>query len=367
MASLLAGLEVGDPPVDALPDSAVSPCRASRASADAAAAGVAAIKQLPDPPWVDWELVRRGQHLWVHHLGRAISALIGVLLQGFTIARFAEVLHAAGYAQSPLTTSMRYRSTLFFIIDWFLHPLDQPDSPARRGIYAVRCMHSFARRRTSHLFDRAAGEGMALSQYDLGEVLLGFSGVCLDIMETELEMGALPLRDRTAMVATWRLIGWHLGILDEFNVCSSVERLQRAFDDFMIFTPQRLLTCRESTHALQASAVAGFGKHMGTGEAYWAGFLGALQAGRYKECAYIRAQPRPCMVRLILARLRLAGRSDTVNASMRRSAILLREGARRQPALTDFLFKWVLPAVGFACDALVWRAYSMACAIAGKE
>jgi hypothetical protein len=258
MRKLLPGLEQGDEMADALPTALVSPCIRFRQAREPIPA-VKDVKQSPEPPWVDWNMVQRGQALWQQHLGRAVLALQAVLLQGFSIGRFAEVLYQAGYAQSPLTTAQRYKATGLIVTDWFRYPLDDPDSPARQGLYAVRFMHSFARRHTGHVFDRSRGEGIALSQYDLGEVLLGFTGACLAIMENDMGMGRFAPADREAMVHVWRLIGWHLGILDEFNVADSVERVDACWADYMEWTPLRLTTCRPPTHALQRSVMQGFG------------------------------------------------------------------------------------------------------------
>ncbi|CAK0830351.1 unnamed protein product, partial [Prorocentrum cordatum] len=148
MRRQLEGLAIGDAAVDELPDAAVAPCAAHRGAGSVmACAGTP--PQSPEPGWVDWDLVRRGQALWLENLGRAFLALTAALVQGFTIARFAEVLHHAGYAQSPLNSNRRYAATAFFITDWFRYPLDDPESFARRGIHTVRCMHSYARRKSA--------------------------------------------------------------------------------------------------------------------------------------------------------------------------------------------------------------------------
>jgi hypothetical protein len=56
------------------------------------------LEQSPEPAWVDWKLVRQGQELWLAHLGGVFTALNAALLQGFSIARFADVLCDSGYA-----------------------------------------------------------------------------------------------------------------------------------------------------------------------------------------------------------------------------------------------------------------------------
>lgn len=354
MAKLLPGLEIGDELVDGLPDAAVSPCRKfglqqpERFNA-----------QLPEPDWVDWTLVRRGQALWCQHLGRAIAALTAALLQGFTIARFAEVLFFAGYAQSPRTSMSRYQSTAFFIMDWFRFPLDDPSSVARQGIYTVRCMHSYSRRRSGHLFSRETGEGIPLSQYDLGEVLLGFSAVCLMVLEKEILLRPLAPEDREAMVHTWRVIGWHLGIKDEFNVCSSASDLAAYFDDYMLWTPQRLNSCRECTHALQQSAVAGFGKHTGIGERYWEGFLGMAQIMGGQNIEYVRCKPLFGMTTICQSRLKILGSSNVLNAITSRLVFAMRDFFRSKPGIANLVQKHFLPLFGAWHDIVVWRVLSL--------
>eukprot|EP00808_Paulinella_micropora_P030780 g81507.t1 len=73
-------------------------------------------------------------------------------------------------------------------MDWYTFPLDDSYSPARQSIYAVRRMHGLARKKAAHLFDKAKGEGLPLSQYDMAEVLLGFSAVCLHVMQREFKL-----------------------------------------------------------------------------------------------------------------------------------------------------------------------------------
>ena len=100
-------------------------------------------------------------------------------------------------------------------------------------------MHELARRRSKRLFDPAQGEGQALSQYDLAEVQMGFSTICLSIMEQELSSGPFSDADRADMIYCWRLIGWHLGIEDEFNACSDYEDSCGLFEEYMFWTKQR--------------------------------------------------------------------------------------------------------------------------------
>mgnify|MGYP003887515289 CR=1 FL=1 len=122
--------------------------------------GIPAKQQRPDPEWVNWDSIGRGQAHWMRLIGPSFVALNAALLQGFTIARFSEVLVLAGYTQSAMATWCRFRNTAWAIMDWFRHPLDDPDSDARQSIYKVRCMHAFARQvaQESGLFRAEEGE-----------------------------------------------------------------------------------------------------------------------------------------------------------------------------------------------------------------
>lgn len=182
-----------------------------------------------------------------------------------------------GYAQSAETAFERYRETGFAIIDWFKFDLSDPTSRAREQIYRVRLMHGLARRNATKLFRKDLGEGIALSQYDMAEVLLGFSAFSLMFLESEMGVH-FSEEEKRDMVACWRLIGYHLGIHDEFNLCRSLEHLDDCFADYMVHTKRRILTARDCTHRLQQTAVDGFGLGSGLGSEVWWGFLSAFRS-----------------------------------------------------------------------------------------
>eukprot|EP00662_Eupelagonemidae_sp_cell21_P016352 gene16352-54217_t len=130
-----AGLLVkccGAPLYDALP----------RATLVAGAHDPSLLPDSPDPAWQ----VRRGQELWGgKHLSCAILALAAALQQGFSIARFSEVLKDTGYNSSPHSAFDRFQMTGFHIMDWWRFPLCDPTSRSRRSIRVVRAMHAMAR------------------------------------------------------------------------------------------------------------------------------------------------------------------------------------------------------------------------------
>lgn len=91
LSAYLSGIHIGDPIVDAMGSSELL-CHGLKKSVEMKAE----ILETPEPDWVDWDQVRRGQKTWMKHLGRNFFALGNALVIGFSIGRFAEVLSASG-------------------------------------------------------------------------------------------------------------------------------------------------------------------------------------------------------------------------------------------------------------------------------
>ena len=316
--------------------------------------------QNDDPSWVDWGRVRRGQLLWQQHLGRAFIALGGALLQGFSIARFAEVLVASGYSRSPEVAFLRFKDTAHAYTDWMRYPLDDPQSRARCAIYRVRCMHALARKMAARkrIFDREKGEGCGLSQYDMAEVQMGFCAVSLSIIKEEMGT-AIPYGDIEDMVHAWRLIGYHLGILDAYNVCNSANEMSCILDEYLSFTPQRLSTVRESTHELQKTVVAGFGRYTPLGVNFWQGLLWSMQHARGWNVEYVRFKPllgTPASARGILRLFRFG----CVNRAFTSLIIAAREREiKRAPSPGTLKARLRIPMISWFVDTIIWRVVSI--------
>ena len=240
-----------------------------------------------EPPWVNYDVVAAGQASWRANLGAAFVSLMAALMLGFSIARFAVVLVASGYTSSTDATWFRFRETGFAIMDWISFDLAPPtageeeSSRARRSIYRVRCLHELARRRTLEK-GTMGGTAVPLSQYDMAIVLLAFSGICISIMEHEVGAPALQDEERAAMVATWRLIGWHLGIEDRFNACRSCAVLDATCADFMASVPARFESVGAETLELQVAVARAFGAKLPVGVQWFLGWTDALLRSPYR-------------------------------------------------------------------------------------
>lgn len=174
------------------------------------------------PTWVDTDLVRRGQRVFLK-LGRPLfSSMMVSLILGCRISRFADVLlHSpGGYCGDALQTFRRFRDTAMHILCWISHDLFDHQSPARKSLSQVRAMHVAARMRVQAL--GRCSIGAPVSQYDLAIVLLAFSGMAVDYVKNEFGFAELSQHDIAAYIHLWRYIGWLLGIHDDYNPCASV-------------------------------------------------------------------------------------------------------------------------------------------------
>ena len=99
----------------------------------------------------------------------------------------------------------RYRATTFYILDLFNYPVHEKESIGRRAVYYIRAMHAFARRVSMRFFRKDASVemskgnidiGIPVSQYDMAETLMGFTGIVFDVMEHMLGFDSIDNKDK---------------------------------------------------------------------------------------------------------------------------------------------------------------------------
>jgi len=346
MKRLLPGIHVGDSKFDALSLRKVRDgCRDAKN-----------IEQDAEPEWVDWEMLKEGQRLFSANLGSVFIGLNAALMQGFSIARFADVLVDSGYTTSPKSSWDRYSKTAWAISDWYRFDLRDPKGQARQSVYRVRCMHTCARHKSSRLFDSAKQEGMAVSQYDLAEVQMGFSSICLALLKDELNAPELSTADKEAMIHCWRFIGHHLGIKEQFNTCRSLKEATAMMEEYMVWTPRRLETCRDTTYDLQRLCCEGFGVFTGAGKNAFQGFLTALQKSSWADVNYVKEKPLEGVTETVRWGLKRSG-SSTVNEGMSAAIIHIRETAQKDPVHYSRMLR-INSAVSQFMDHVFWPTWS---------
>lgn len=238
----------------------------------------------PEPTWIDKQMIVRAQAFWHDHLALYSGALFALLIHGFAINRFSDVLVQAGYAKNPWTTHVRFRDTGAAVHLWMTTDVTDPQSAGRRSLQQVRWMHAFARnvvQLPGGLWEREEevekqrlaknGEtvdaskrylGVPLSQFDLAITLLGFSTVAMSYMVEDYGV-ELTSQNREDLTHFWRYIGYHLGIHEAYNSCASSIEAEQMANEMFNFSPIFSRGARDSTLLLSQSLMKGFAMHTG--------------------------------------------------------------------------------------------------------
>jgi len=237
-----------------------------------------------EPAWLDPKAVLRAQAFWHKYLAVYSGALFALLIHGFAINRFSEVLVQAGYAKTPWASHVRFRDTGAAIHLWMTQDMTNPNSAARRSVQQVRWMHAFARsvvQLPGGLWEREeeiekhrltrlkespdpskAYLGVPLSQYDLAMTLLGFSSVAMSYMIDDYGVEMTP-QNKEDLTHFWRYVGYHLGIREEYNSCTYAAEAEQMAREMFNFSPIFARGARASTPLLSQSLMKGFGKYTG--------------------------------------------------------------------------------------------------------
>ena len=151
-------------------------------------------------------------------------------------------------------------------------------------------------------------------------------------MEEELGVGTFSKEDKADMLYCWRYIGYHLGILDEYNSCNSLEDAEALFEEYMKWTPARFDSCRPSTIELQRKCCDGFGKYTGIGIQYFEAFLCSTQTSEARgwNTEYVSVRPFWGVKDVVDAWLRLVG-TPKVNKALSHGTVAVRELFQNQP------------------------------------
>ena len=81
-----------------------------------------------------------------------------------------------------------------------------PNSPARRSVFKVRCLHAAARKMSLRFWkcDTEGGNvGIPLSQFDMALVQLAFSGVMMDVLNNDVGL-SMSDSQKADNVHMWR-------------------------------------------------------------------------------------------------------------------------------------------------------------------
>ncbi|XP_017856515.1 PREDICTED: uncharacterized protein LOC108609272 [Drosophila arizonae] len=168
--------------------------------------------ELDLPPWYDEQLFKRGQRYFSKYRFVMTSGMLAGLIAVLAIPSILRVLICTGQSSNALTAYRRYLRTIFHVHAWYFQPIEDRRSKLWTSIAAVRRAHSRSSRACQR---RGAGQ---ITQKDLALTQFGFIGF--------ITLGAhrISLKDDDFLETTshmWRVLGYLLGIKDEYNICGS--------------------------------------------------------------------------------------------------------------------------------------------------
>jgi len=221
-------LTVGDEPMDRLLDWMMATgLSQTRPLFDRALAG--GIASLPDapqelrdffstvetmPPWVDPELLRRGQRAMRRggadgmYIARDVS-----LLGGYQFSGFNKTLLRTGALEKG--SNKRFAETMQWAMDVIAEGGLEPLGVGYRSTIRVRLIHAFVRRLVGAMPDWSPDEwGVPVNQTDMAATLIG---ALIAPQAASLGMGILTApEDLDAVAHLTRYVGWLIGVEDEW-------------------------------------------------------------------------------------------------------------------------------------------------------
>ncbi|XP_062127353.1 uncharacterized protein LOC133839708 [Drosophila sulfurigaster albostrigata] len=187
--------------------------------------------ELELPPWYDEQLFKRGQQYFSKYRFVMTSGMLAGLIAVLAIPSILRVLMCTKQSSTCFTAYRRYVRTIMHTQTWHFSPIEDRSSKFWTSMATVRRAHS----RSSKLSTRC-GAGV-ISQKDLALTQFGFIGF--------ITLGAhrIQLYDQDFLEATthvWRVLGYLLGIKDEYNICGgNWEESKKRLDIVMrkVYTP----------------------------------------------------------------------------------------------------------------------------------
>lgn len=153
-------------------------------------------------------MARGAQFFRRNYFSMFVSMLIG-LLSLMYVETIVRVLHLTGRSHTPTLAFTRYLGTLNHAVEWY-----QGLAAMRASLRTVLQLHRAAVLRT-----RRSDTDPAISQFDMVVTQWAFIGPVY-LFPKQLGIDRVPSEELEGLNYIMYLVGKHLGITDEFNMCS---------------------------------------------------------------------------------------------------------------------------------------------------
>jgi hypothetical protein len=201
------------------------------------------------PAWVDTTLINEGA-AFIHSTGRTATDVLRdmALMGGYLMVAFNKTLILTGELEKG--AAPRLAGTAQWWLKVVSHNANLPGGAGLNATLRVRWVHALVRHqlKSSKQWDSEQW-GLPINQVDMAATYLGFSAVMLLGLR---KCGILVTpRNSRAVMQLWKLIGWQMGVKEEWLVDNEQQALVRLRQFLFTHSPPD-----ESTHRL-AAALAG--------------------------------------------------------------------------------------------------------------
>ena len=190
------------------------------------------------PSWFDEGRFYRAQQFFMRNLTAMLFSLHISLVVGLSVPAFLNVLYRTNKSDTPQKSIYRYLMTMAHIVQWHRGDVTDGKSAARKSIRTVKGMHRRVVAKlsedqkfspsesTTEQLTKKSDENMAkqhlplpvISQYDMALTQTGFFGTALLLQNNcGLRCSRQEMED---YIYLWRVIGYLLGIKDEYNTAA---------------------------------------------------------------------------------------------------------------------------------------------------
>lgn len=137
-----------------------------------------------------------------------------------------EPLLSTGNSKDIPSLYKRYLSTILHVKSWYTDDVFNPETKGYKSIRQVRAMHRRVQQLMNDKFDVGGTDGKKriwMNQYDVSMTQFAFIGLAM-LYPKKSGLIAASERELELINYYWRVLGWLMGIEDEYNMC--------LFDDY---------------------------------------------------------------------------------------------------------------------------------------
>ena len=129
------------------------------------------------PEWLDWNLLRRGQIVFIAHAASSsLSLLHNCLILGFSAPKILKVLDCTGYLiTNEYSTMTRLHETMEMIVDILEKDALHPGKNGWKSVLKVRFLHSRVRKHILKTGFDVNSNGVPINEADMIVTQLAFS------------------------------------------------------------------------------------------------------------------------------------------------------------------------------------------------